>query len=292
MPNETDDLQLPDHDVPEGVGEATATAAPAGESSPEGSPEATPDQGRGPALSSDDLAQQVAALQSRLAELEPVAAQAAVLREIVARVAGLEPTAAAPRRPPQEQQVLDRLYQLIPELPKVLQLADVAEQLRSLPEVVRSWQQREVAYWDRVAQSHFDAIYQRAAETLTGRPEPGKLDELARAALRHAYVAWIKADPERVDRYTQADGRLIDEFWQAYRAAAVDPLIRNAPASRSATPATRQPRGGSAVGVEPGGATPSARSGPSRAPKRPAPDEEDEAIFADSFRRLQEALSE
>jgi hypothetical protein len=227
----------------------------------------------------------------RRAEASDAAARAEVtrLRAEVEQLRTARPPAAAP--PPaapltedeaQAQRVRDRLYQIIPGLRNLDNLAKLAERSGDIDgalSAIQGYQQAENAFYESHADTQCKAIYEEAAKLLGPGKTAADLPEMTKQGIDVAFSRWVAADPQRTARYDRLEN-LVGEFWPVYRAAMYDPMRRSSSAEALTTHANRPP-----VPVGGGGGAVT-----TTAPTRPAAETEDD-VHARGWAQAREAMS-
>lgn len=251
------DFELPsdvprDESTTEGQPNSTTAAAPVTPATPPaqppaatppaptgGAPAATPQVGDD-VIPKHRLDETIAERDRYRALAESNAQQLATLTGIVQRLqAGGTPPAGDPQTPPaaaplspQDQQVRDRLLQVVPELGQLPQLLDLLSKKDDLLAAANDsgrWRQNEQAITDRFVQSSVDTVFDKVAAFTLGEGKKGTdLNPLVQQSVVAAFSRFVASDPARSARYEQHDGALVDEFWNAYKAVAYDPIRRDA----------------------------------------------------------------
>lgn len=154
---------------------------------------------------------------------------------------------------PRDVAVRERLFAVIPglkRLDELLQLAEHKDRLIGTADAVNRFQTQETAYYDRYAERSINSIHDRIAALTLGEGKTGKdLSEIAKGGVLTTFTKWVTQDPARAARYENEDPKVVDEFWNAYKAAVFDPVRRESNAAllaAAAAPPTLPVGGGGA----------------------------------------------
>ena len=146
----------------------------------------------------------------------------------------------------QIEAIAPRLMQMLQALPEDFDM----QQFGRLPDMFASGEH----YWESLGQRTIDALYGTVAKDL-GVEE---LTPMQRTSIGNTFMSWLQMDPQRAQRYTQGNSRVVDEFLTDWRSGFIEPIRRTAQAGDAATAARNRslppaPRGS---GIAPPAGTP------------------------------------
>ena|SRR3990167_1669615 len=127
-----------------------------------------------------------------------------------------------PQGDPEVQAIKSQFEKLYPGLSKLEQRA---QDLESLVERSGDFQQQNQHYWTSYGRQQMDRLFEHASKSL-GSP----LTDEGRRALHAAFSGYVQSSPTLVQRYGE-DPSMVDEFWQNFSGAFIDPARRSAAAT-------------------------------------------------------------
>lgn len=231
----------PEFEVPDGVGgagdgEHDGGNPPAKAGAPDPSAAGGAPGGRGPGgqpvetVPKYRLDETIAARDRFERESRETKAEVEKLRRYVATALGIaDPNAPAPAKEltPREKAIQQRIFELIPELKDLKDLAQHAGSLKGLVEQMPAFERQTGQYWNRVAATMLEGMEDGIAALVLGDGKKGAdLDPKMKARYRADFASWVGADPKRVERYEAIDRTLIDEYKAEVDEAVVQPLRR------------------------------------------------------------------
>lgn len=109
--------------------------------------------------------------------------------------------------------------------PGLAQLEQRAKDVQGLLERQGDYTQQTQHYWASYARQAQDRLFDHASKSLGSA-----LTEEGKRALYSAFTGYVQSAPELLDRYAE-DPTMIDEFWQNFSGAFIDPARRAAAAN-------------------------------------------------------------
>ena len=131
-------------------------------------------------------------------------------------------TGVAPLEDPQIAVVREQFGQIFPGL---MRLEEQADQLLQAPKQTQDVEALQKYIYEQHAMKSVERLYDLAEKTFSAH-----LNDASKDALHAAFAGFVSASPERVDRYLR-DPSLVNEFWQNFSAALIDPARRIASAA-------------------------------------------------------------
>lgn len=197
--------------------------------------------------------------------------QIATMQAMVTRLMGGEqPAPGAPAVQPKtplsegDQKIVDRFYQLFPQMREIEKLLPHTESLLKVTsEVVPQLQQSTKAHWERVGHHMYGLVDDGVAKVMLGEGKTGKdLAPEAQSRFRNDFYTWLQQAPSRQQRYANLDATLVSDFASELEHTYVAPVRQRYGASvtQRAAAATNLPTGG-------GGAAPVVAKPPTHNPK-------------------------
>lgn len=112
-----------------------------------------------------------------------------------------------------QQQIADRILELLPWLKDLKGLAGKVESLNGLADSVPDFQRQNQAYWKRLAVRMMSGVEEAIAPVLLGEgKKPSDLAQATKDRYRADFIRWVQADEKKVDRYEGGDLTLIDDY--------------------------------------------------------------------------------
>jgi hypothetical protein len=173
------------------------------------------------------------------------------------------PAAVTPTKTPLsegDQKIVDRFYQLFPQMREIEKLLPHTESLLKVTsEVVPQLQQSTKAHWERVSNHMYGLVDDGVAKVMLGDGKTGKdLTPESQQRFRNDFYIWLQQDRGRQQRYANLDASLVSDFASELEHTYVAPVRQRYGASvtQRAAAAVALPTGG-------GGAAPVVAKPPS-----------------------------
>lgn len=184
--------------------------------------------------------------------------------EQVPAMPGAPAAAAKPVLSEGDQKIVDRFYQLFPQMREIEKLLPHTESLLKVTsEVVPQLQQSSKAHWERVSHHMYGLVDDGVAKVMLGEGKTGKdLGPEAQTRFRNDFYVWLQQDRSRQERYASLDASLISDFASELEHTYVAPVRQRygATVTQRAAAAAALPTGG-------GGAAPVVAKPPVHNPK-------------------------